>query len=284
MLITTKAEYIWSTKQNKYLLVTRQSINWTKSVGLCKGASSAQSNLANQQSQFYNTLTSDYSQQFANQSNILGSLQKSLSPILAGGPNQFGYSTAQTNNLNSSAIQNTAQGYANASQALKQNQAAAGGGNTLLPNGAQSAQQGALASAAANNQSNQLLGIQQAGYQQGLQNFNNAVGQLGGVASQYNPTGFAGSANSAGGAAFNSATQVQQMNNQASPWNLVGGILGGVASGLTGGLTGLAGSALSGLGGGGGAAAGSADYLGNLQGGQAQTTSYQMPSNYQITP
>ena len=283
MLITTKAVYVWSTKQDRYLLVTRntKSINRTE-VALCKGASSAQSNLANQQASFYNTLQTDYGQQFQNQNAILGSLQKSLSPILNAGPNQFGFSQAQTNNLNSSAIQNTAQGYANASKALKENQAAAGGGNTLLPNGAQSAQQGALASSAANNQSNQLLGIQQAGYQQGLQNFNNAVGQLGGVASQYNPTGFSNSANSAGSSAFNSATQVQTMNNQASPWNLVGGILGGVASGLTGGLTGLAGGALSGLGGGGGASAGASDYLGNLQGGQAQTTSYTMPENFQI--
>lgn len=244
MLIHLKSEFVWSTRQERYILLRQKSINWTGSVALLKGASSVQSNLANQQSNFYNTLSTDYGQQFQNQSAILGSLQKSLSPILNAGPNQFGFSQAQTNNLNSSAIQNTAQGYANASKALKENQAAAGGGNTLLPNGAQSAQQGSLASAAANNQSNQLLGIQQAGYQQGLQNFNNAVGQLGGVASQYNPTGFAGSANSAGGSAFNSATQVQQMNNQASPWNLVGGILGGAANAFTGGLAGTLGSGL----------------------------------------
>ena len=248
MLIHLKSEFVWSTRQERYILLRRKSINWTKSVGLCKGASSAQSNLANQQSQFYSTLQQDYGTQFANQSNILGSLQKSLSPILAGGPNQFGYSTAQTNNLNSSAIQNTAQGYANASQALKQNQAAAGGGNTLLPNGAQSAQQGALASAAANNQSNQLLGIQQQGYAQGNTNFNNAVGQLGGVAAQYNPTGFAGSANSAGSAASTSQNQVTQLNNAASPWNLVGGILGGVAGGASSGLIGGLGTAVSKIG------------------------------------
>jgi len=256
-------------------------------VSLCKGASSQQTQLANNQSQFYNQLTQDYSTQFANQSAILGSLQKSLSPILAGGPDQFGFSQAHTNNLNSSAIQNTAQGYANASQALKQNQAAAGGGNTLLPNGAQSAQQGALASAAANNQSNQLLGIQQAGYQQGLQNFNNAVGQLGGVASQYNPTAYSGQATGAGTSAFNEQTQVENLNNAASPWNLVGGILGGVAGAALGPMGASMGSSLgSGIGGlfGGSSGGGSGvpDALGSLQGGQAQTTSYTMPDNFQI--
>lgn len=246
MRITQKAEYVWSDKQSRYLLVKRvSSINRTE-VALCKGASSAQTNLANSQSNFYNTLQTDYSTQFGQQSAILGSLQKTLSPIVNAGPNQFGFSAAQTNNLNSSAIQNTAQGYANASQALKENQAASGGGNTLLPNGAQSAQQGALASSAANNQSNQLLGIQQAGYQQGNANFNNAVGQLGGVAAQYNPTGFSNSATGAGNAAASEQNTITQENNAASPWNLVGGILGGAASAFGGGLLGGLGKNLAG--------------------------------------
>ena len=62
------------------------------------------------------------------------------------------------------------------------------------------------------------------------------------MASQYNPTGYAGSANSAGSSAFGSATEVNKENQAASPWNIIDPILGGAASAglsfLTGGLGG----------------------------------------------
>jgi hypothetical protein len=248
MFISEKREFVWSTRQNRYILVRDVRRPLFGQIAMCKGASSAQENLANQQAQFYSTMTQDYGQQFANQSSILSALNNSLSPIIAAGPNQYGFSAGQTANLNSQAIQGTGQQYANASRALGQQQAAQGGGNSYLPTGAQSAQQASLASSAANQASNQLLGIQQAGYQQGYNQYQSAIGQLGGVASQYNPTGYAGQATGAGSSAFNSATQVQQMNNAASPWNLVGGILGGaVGAGLDAFTGGVGGSLAGGL-------------------------------------
>lgn len=243
MLVTKFAEYVWSDKQSRYIPVRKMSEKWTGSVALCKGASAAQNNLANSQASFYNTLQGDYGQQFAAQSNILSSLNNTLNPIIAAGPSQFGFSQGETNTLNSTAIQGTGQQYANASQALKQNQAAQGGGNSLLPSGVQSQQQQQLASSAANQTSNQLLGIQSAGYAQGNQNFNNAVGAEQGVAGLYNPAGYAGQATGAGSSAFNSATTVNNANNAASPWGILGGVLGGAAgafgSSLTGGLSSL---------------------------------------------
>ena len=252
MRISSKREYLWSSFQDRYILLRDLSEKWTGPVAFAKGASSQQTALADSQTAFYNQMTSDYSQQFANQSAILGTLQNTLNPIIAAGPNQFGFNTAETNNLNSQAIQGTGQQYNNAQKALGAEQAAQGGGNSYLPSGAQAAQQAGVASAYANQASNQLLGIQQAGYQQGYNQYQSAIGQLGGVAAQYNPTGYASSANSAGSTANSEANAVAQANNAASPWNLVGGILGGVASGLTGGLTGGLSSALGGLGGGGG--------------------------------
>ena len=252
MQIHLNSEFVWSDRQQKYLLVKRKSVTWAGEVAFLKGASSAQNNLANQQSQFYSTLQQDYGTQFANQSAILGSLNKTLSPIVNAGPNQFGFSQGQTNNLNSQALQGTATAYANASKNLKENQATAGGGNSLLPNGAQNQQQASLAASAANNQSNQLLGIQQQGYDVGRQNFNNAVSQLGGVAGQYNPSGYAGQATGAGNAAANTDNQIAQANNAASPWNLIGGILGGAASGFASGLGGGLGKAWGGGNSGGG--------------------------------
>ena len=248
MHISTKRELIWSDKQNRYILLRDLRRPLFGQVAWCKGASSQQTDLANSQQNFYNTLSSDYSQQFANQNAILSTLQSSLNPIVQAGPNQFGFSTAETNNLNAQALQGTGQQYNNASKALGAQQAAQGGGNAYLPTGAQSAQQAGLAAGAANQASNQLLGIQQAGYQQGHNNYEAAIGQLGGVAGMYNPTGYAGSANQAGGVANSEANEVTQLNNAASPWNLVGGILGGAAgAGLdafTGGLGGMAAGSL----------------------------------------
>ena len=245
MRLITSVQYIWSNRQGRYLYLSEKWTEWGGPVSWCKGASSQQTALADSQTAFYNQMTQDYSQQFASQNAILSTLQNTLNPIIAAGPNQFGFNQAETNNLNSQAIQGTGQQYANAQKALAEEQAAAGGGNSYLPSGVAAQQKSQVASAYANTASNQLLGIQNAGYQQGYNTYESAISQLGSVASQYNPTGYSNSANSAGQAADSEANAVAQANNAASPWNLVGGILGGAASAVTGGLTGDVGTALS---------------------------------------
>lgn len=253
-LISVKREFIWSDRQDRYILVKDVRRPFFGQPAWCKGASAQQTDLANSQQQFYNTLSADYNQQFANQNAILNTLRNSLAPIVQAGPNQFGFSKAETNNLNSQALQGTGQQFRNAAKSLGEAQAAQGGGNTYLPTGAQAQQRATLAATGANQASNQLLDIQQKGYDTGRAQYNAAVGQLGGVAGMYNPTGYAGEATGAGNAAANEANQVAQLNNEASPWNLVGGILGGaVGAGVdafTGGLGGSLGKAAGkGLGG-----------------------------------
>lgn len=257
MRIFSQIIFQWSTTQDRYIRIREKSRPFIGQISLCKGASDQQTNLANSQASYYNTLTQDYGQQFQNQSNILSSLNNSLSPIINAGPNQFGFSTAETNTLNSQALQGTGQQYNNAQKALASQQAAAGGGNVPLPSGVQSAQQANLASSAANQASGQLLGIQEAGYNQGRQNYQSALGAEEGVAGMYNPTGYAGAANQGGGVANSEANTVAQLNNAASPWNIVGGILGGAAQAGLGFLTGGASTALGGLMGGGGVNGGS---------------------------
>lgn len=247
MKITTRAEHIWSECQERYILVRDVFHYLDGPVALCKGASDQQNNLASSQTAFYNTLQQDQSAQFANQQNVLSTLQNTLNPIVAAGPNQYGFNAAETNNLNSSVINNTASQYANEARNLGAQQGAAGGGNSLLPSGVQSQQQAALAASAANQTASGLTGVQQAGYQQGNNQYNNATAQLGGVAGQYGSgaQSYAGSANTAGDNAGKTLNTIYQENAAASPWNLVGGILGGVANaGLgfaTGGLSNLAG-------------------------------------------
>jgi hypothetical protein len=214
MKITEFVEYIWSDKQSRYLLLRDKSINWTGPVCQLKGASATQDELQTSEAAFYNTMTQDYNTTFGENQAIMSTLTSQLNPIVAAGPNQQGYNTAELTNLNSQALQGTGQSYANASQALKENQAASGGGNTYLPSGVQSQQQAGLASSAANQESNQLLGIQQADYQQGFSMYNNAMSGLAGVAGMENPTSYSNSATGAAGAANNEANAVQAANQQ----------------------------------------------------------------------
>lgn len=249
MQITTRAEYVWSSKQDRYILLRKVSRPDNGRIAFCKGASAQQTDLGNSQQSFYQSLTSDYAQQFGSQNAILSTLQNSLNPIIAAGPNQFGFSTGETNTLNSQAIQGTGQQYSNASGALKAAQAAQGGGNSLLPSGVASQQQAGLASAGANQASNELLGIQQAGYTQGHQQYENAVSQEEGVAGLYNPNGLLGGVNSAGSAAGGTLNEINQENNAASPWGLIGGALGGIAGSFVG-MPGLGASLGGSIGGG----------------------------------
>jgi hypothetical protein len=229
------AEYVWSDRQERYLLVRDTSINWTGPVAETKGASSTQEQLQQSEATFYNTMTQDYNTTFGENQAIMSTLTNALNPIVAAGPNQMGFNGAELNNLNSQALQGTGQSYANASQALKEQQAATGGGNAYLPSGVQSQQQAGLASSAANLESNQLLGIQQAGYQQGYSMYNNAVGGLAGVAGLESPTTYSSAATSAAGAANTEANAVQAAN-QAGMNDLMGlatGAMGGEGTALS---------------------------------------------------
>lgn len=246
MRVHTRLEYVWSDEASNYVLVSEEGYDRPENgLALCKGASQQQNDLNASQTQFYNTMTNDYNQQFANQSSILSSLTNALSPTVAAGANQYGYSTGQTNALNSTAIQGTAQSYNNAQKSLQNQQAVQGGGNAYLPSGVAAQNSATLAASGANQTSSELLGIQNAGYAQGNQNYNNAISALGGVASQYNPTGYSGAATGAGSSAASEANTITTENNAASPWSTIGGVLGGVASGVTKGITGDLGTAAS---------------------------------------
>jgi hypothetical protein len=243
MRIHTRLTY--QLRDNAYILVDEEGFDYVGPVAECKGASAQQNALAQSQTQFYNTLSQDYSTQFANQSAIQQSLTQALEPIVSAGPNQFGYSQAQLNNLNSTATTGVAQSYANAKKSMQEGQAAEGGGNAYLPSGVQQQQNETLASQGANQQASELLGIQNAGYNQGYSTFESAVGQLQGVDNSLNATGFAGASNSAAQNANSEANIIQQENAAASPMSAIGGLLGGAASTVVDGMTGDLGTSLS---------------------------------------
>ena len=246
MRIHTRLTYQW--RDSGYVLVDEEGFDYHGPLSLCKGASAAQDQLAQTQSAFMNQMMADTASQFSQQQAIQTQLNNALAPIVAAGPSQFGYSQAQLNNLNSTATTGVAQSYANAKKSMQEGQAAEGGGNAYLPSGVQQQQNETLASQGANQQASELLGIQNAGYNQGYSTFESAVGQLQGVDNSLNATGFAGASNNAAENANSEANIIQQANAAASPMSAIGGILGGAASDIAGGLTGGLGTAVSKIG------------------------------------
>ena len=197
-----------------------------------KGASAQQNQIASSQQNFMGTLQNDFGTAFAGQQNILNGLNTSLKNTLAAGPSQFGFSTPQLTALNTLATNSNAQAYQNARAAAGAAAQDAGGGNTVLPTGASAANAATLAEQSGQNTSNALLGIQEAGYKQGTENYNESVSGLNRVAETENPTAFASDANNAGGEAFGSATTIQKTNQAASPWPQLGGLVGSLGGSL----------------------------------------------------
>lgn len=194
-----------------------------------KGATKDQKNINALQQEFQQTLVQDFGTTFAGQQNIINGLTKSLTSTLNGGPSQFGFSAPETTALNTLATSANSQAYQNARAAAGEAAAAQGQGGATLPTGVAGATEAQIAEEAAKNQSNELLGIQEAGYKQGAENYKEAVSGLTSTAGLENPTGYAGQATSAGDAAAGEANTIQKTNVAASPWGQVGGLVGSLA-------------------------------------------------------
>ena len=212
---------------------------WKNPIRILAKASSAQTNLANTQAQFYQTMINAYAVQFAGQSAILNSLQAAWDPILKAGPEQPGYSPQLTTSLNTAASDVIANNSASAETALNNDIAARGGGNAYVPSGAEEQLKAGFLSNEATQQSQATNAITQESYAQGNKNFMAASGALTNTAGLYAPLGYAGATTGAGNAAFGEATTINQEN---TAWqSALAGALGGIAGGLVGGPAGAAG-------------------------------------------
>jgi len=196
--------------------------------GSSKGASGAENAIGNSQYDFMQTLQRDFGTTFAGQQNILQGLTKAATNILQAGPSQFGFSAPETTALKTMATTQGAVATRNAMTAAAEVAAAQGGGANL-PTGAAGARQAQIAQAGAEDTSQNLLGIQEAGYQAGRQNYYNAEDTLSKAASIENPAALGSEANTAGTNAFNTAYNIQKQNQAASPWGQVGGLVGSLA-------------------------------------------------------
>ena len=208
------------------------------------GPSSAQESLAGQEQTFASILQSNFNARFADQTQTLQELNQSLSPIVAGGINQQGFSPQELAALNTQAINATGAANRNALQAAALTPAFRS--DTGLESGVAAPIRGGIAATEAGNLANQELGITEKNYDVGRQNYLGAVGALQALSNAYAPN--AGAVTGQLGQAFGSATEVQNMKNQEAA-SIVGGITG-LASNLIPGIGGAF-KALSGGGGGG---------------------------------
>jgi hypothetical protein len=193
------------------------------------GPTAAQTNLQTAQANFYTQGTQQATQTYGEDQSLLNQMTDIYSPILAKGPNQQGFTAGETENLNAQAVEGTAQNYAGAAKAIGNQEAAQGGGTNPLPSGAQEEQKANIAVSSAQEQSTQEQQIQQASYQQGYNEWQNAGQGMDAVSGQLNPTGYSSTATSAGNAAGTTASAIAQEDNS---WvNAAIGAAGAVGAG-----------------------------------------------------
>lgn len=142
------------------------------------GASSAMKNAANMEQGVAQQMNNDFGTVFSQNQSILSSLTSALTPIVTAGPNQQGFSPAEEAAMRTQSMDSTAAAGQQASNAVREEEASEGGGNTLLPSGVNEAINAGIAENTAQTNASKQLGITQADYAQGRSNFFNAEGAL----------------------------------------------------------------------------------------------------------
>lgn len=202
------------------------------------GPSSQEQQLANQGQSFSEMLQGNYGTLFGDQQGVLNSINKSLSPILAAGPSQQGFSAQERAALNTQAINSAGAASRNAQQAVGNFTAGQGGGGST---GILSGVTGQLKSAVASQAEGQLATAQnqitQADFAQGSSNYWKAQGGMDALAQGYSPNAAQTGAISSNQNAFGEANQIQTQKNQEQ--QAIAGGIEGLAGMATGGIANL---------------------------------------------
>ena len=181
------------------------------------------------------SMESDFQQRFAQQSSVLQNLNNSLTPIVAAGPNQTGFSAEELAAMNTSAINNAGAANKNAQQAAGNAIAGeGGGGGSGLLTGPQQAIKAGIATSTGNELADTQNQITQANYQQGNANYNRAVSGEQALAGEYNPQSFGEGAQSGLGASFGEANTINTQQQALGKGLLSAGLsgLGAITSGI----------------------------------------------------
>ena len=178
------------------------------------GPSSAENSLQAQTQSFSKLLQDNYGTLFGKQQSVLDNINKSLSPIVAAGPSQRGFSGAETSALQTQAIENAGAANTAAQQAARTYGAGQGsGGGSGITSGITKQIQSAIASQQAGAESAQLNKINLEDFNQGNQNYWRAQGGMNALAAGYSPNAAMSGAESEAGQSFQEAAKINQENN-----------------------------------------------------------------------
>lgn len=193
------------------------------------GAPKEDKQLAAQQKQFFENLQAEQSTQFAQEQDAQNQIKQMWDPIAKGGAYQYGFSTAEDQQLQKNIEEAGTQATQNTVAAEQLRQQQLSGGAATAPTGAaaaleeQARQTGAQKTATALGQEKEL------GYETGRELFEKASNAEATVAQLANPTGYAQATTNAGNAALAGQQQVDTLNAQSSTAKLLGGALQGTA-------------------------------------------------------
>lgn len=218
-----------------YILVHEEGFYYYGPVGFAKGDSTAKAQ-EQQQLQFNTQLMSIFQQQFSKQSQLLDWMKGQLQPIITDSEKGKGYSDEALAAMRTGATDQISTAYDNAQKALQNKEFTQGGRD--LPSGVNQQLDAALLNAEAQDKAGSQNTITLNNANLANTNLWNAFNVLSGnVASQYNPTGYAGAYNQGSGNVAN-LSQAVTASQQSGLMGALGGLAGGVmgAAGSAGGF------------------------------------------------
>jgi hypothetical protein len=218
--------------------------NWAYCLG---GATAGEKGIASDEAEFMSNLQGEQATQFANEQQAQQQIQSAWSPIVAGGAYQYGFSTAEDQQLQQNIVNQGAQATANTENAALLREQQQTGGAQSAPTGAQAAINAQVAATGAQQTATNLANEKLAGYEQGSKLFSEATGAEESVAQLANPNAYAGAATSAGNAALDAQQVMQQANANSLGSKLLGGAISGGVGFLTGGPAGALAGFTSGM-------------------------------------
>jgi hypothetical protein len=200
----------------EYITTEKDSHVFEGAPELACGSDAAENSLQANEQGLSSAMASDFNNSYGTQQQYLSTLNKQLSPIVAGGPSQQGLTAAQQATQTTTALDTSAATAANLKRAVGNSFAGRGGGSsTGLISGIQ-VQAGEQADAAAENQlSTTLNNNQWNNYALGNSNWKTALGAQEGVAGMEAPGSLGSDATNANKSAYGEEVQNQQMDEQA---------------------------------------------------------------------
>lgn len=190
------------------------------------GPSGSEKALEASSQSFASMLQQNYGTLFSGMTDALKSIGTAISPIVAAGPGQRGFTGAEMAALQTEAITSSAAAARSAEQAARTFGAGQGGGGTSgLTSGVQQQIEAGIASQGAQAEATRLGQIEQADWATGRENYFKALGAQQQLAGTYaGATGGAqGGAIGEGQAAFGEAAQIQQQQEQMAR-DIAGGV------------------------------------------------------------